>query len=76
MGSLIPLDEDKQVMLYTRELKQGTTYYARFKVNKKELANNQKYLRESMKTGNFETARNRANQRFAEINILQNNQNP
>ena len=56
MGSLIPLDEDRQVMLYTRELKQGTTYYARFKVNKKELPNNQKYLREIMKTANFETA--------------------
>ena len=27
-----------------------------------------------MKTGNFETARNRANQRFAEISILQNNE--
>ncbi|MFP6772713.1 MAG: tyrosine-type recombinase/integrase [Alphaproteobacteria bacterium] len=74
MGSFIPLDEDKQVMLYTRELKQGTTYYARFRVNKQELANNQKYLRESMKTANFEAAKNRANQRFAEISILQNNE--
>ena len=74
MGSLIPLDEDKQVMLYTRELKQGTTYYARFSVTKKELANNQKYLRESMKTGNLQTAKIRANRRFAEINILQNNE--
>jgi len=61
-------------MLYTRELKQGTTYYARFKVSKKELVNNQKYLREIMKTGNFETAKVRASRRFAEINILQSNE--
>jgi len=74
MGSFIPLDENKQIMLYTRELKQGTTYYARFRVNKQELANNQKYLRESMKTTNFDIAKNRANQRFAEIGILQKNE--
>ena len=51
MGSFIPLDEDEQVMLYTRQLKQETTYYARFTVTKRELANNQQYLRESMKLG-------------------------
>ena len=74
MGSFIPLGEDEQVMLYTRQLKQETTYYARFTVTKRELANNQQYLRESMKTGDFETAKIRANRRFSEINTLQNNE--
>jgi len=43
-------------------------------VTKRELANNQQYLRESMKTGDFETAKVRANRRFSEINTLQNNE--
>ena len=50
MKSLIPVDEDRKVVLYTRDLKQGKTYYARFRVSKTNLSNNQEYIRESMQT--------------------------
>ena len=50
MKSLIPVDEDRKVVLYTRDLKQGKTYYARFRVSKTNLSNNQEYIRKSMQT--------------------------
>ena len=56
MKSLIPVDEDRKVVLYTRDLKQGKTYYARFRVSKTNLSNNQEYIRESMQTPNMEIA--------------------
>ena len=73
MDTLIHVDEDRKVVLYTRNLKQGNTYYARFRISKTELSNNQQYIRESMKTPNLEVAKTRAMQRFAEIMILQKN---
>ena len=54
MKTLIPVDEDRKVVLYTRDLKQGKTYYARFRVSKTNLSNNQEYIRESMQTPNME----------------------
>ena len=54
--TLIPVDEDRKVVLYTRDLKQGKTYYARFRVSKTNLSNNQEYIRESMQTPNMEIA--------------------
>ena len=56
MNNLIPVDEDQKVVLYTRDLKQGKTYYARFRVSKTNLSNNQEYIRESMQTPNMEIA--------------------
>jgi len=56
MKTLIPVDEDRKVVLYTRDLKQGKTYYARFRVSKTNLSNNQEYIRESMQTPNMEIA--------------------
>ena len=50
MKSLIPVDEDRKVVLYTRDLKQGKTYYARFRVSKTNLSNNQEYIRKNMQT--------------------------
>ena len=73
MKTLVPVDEDRKVVLYTRDLKQGKTYYARFRVSKTNLSNNQEYIREIMQTPNMEIATTRALQRFAEITILQNN---
>jgi len=54
MKTLVPVDEDRKVVLYTRDLKQGKTYYARFRVSKTNLSNNQEYIRESMQTPNME----------------------
>ncbi|HIA82727.1 MAG TPA: hypothetical protein EYO02_11610 [Rhodospirillales bacterium] len=56
MKILVPVDEDRKVVLYTRDLKQGKTYYARFRVSKTNLSNNQEYIRESMQTPNMEIA--------------------
>ena len=56
MKTLVPVDEDRKVVLYTRDLKQGKTYYARFRVSKTNLSNNQDYIRESMRTPNMEIA--------------------
>ena len=56
MKSLIPVDEDRKVVLYTRDLKQGKTYYARFRLSKTNLSNNQEYIRESMQTPKLEIA--------------------
>ena len=63
-------DEDERIVVYPRKLKQGTTYYARFLVEKRELINGQIYLRESMNTNNEEIAKERALQRYAELNVL------
>jgi len=54
MKTLVPVNEDRKVVLYTRDLKQGKTYYARFRVSKTNLSNNQEYIRESMQTPNME----------------------
>ena len=56
MKTLVPGNEDRKVVLYTRDLKQGKTYYARFRVSKTNLSNNQEYIRESMQTPNMEIA--------------------
>jgi hypothetical protein len=69
--NVTPVDEDRKVILYVRNLKQGKTYYARFKTDKAELANNQAYIRESMKTPDIEVAKKRAMKRYAEITVHQ-----
>ena len=56
------LDEDHKVVLYRRNLKQGNTYYARFRISKTELSNNQEYIRESMQTPNLGIVKTRAMQ--------------
>ena len=69
----ITLDEEGRVVLYTRTTKSGNVFYGRFRLEKSELAGNQYYLRESMKTGNKLLATTRATQRYAELTILQKN---
>jgi integrase len=73
MSANISLDEENRVVLYSRNLKSGMVFYARFRLEKTELAGNQYYLRESMKTSDQTLASTRATQRYAELKILQNN---
>ena len=73
MTNNITLDEERRVVLYPREIKSGKVFYARFRLEKTELAGNQYYLRESMKTGDQFLATTRATQRYAELTILQKN---
>ena len=65
MTTNITLDEDQRTVLYPREIKSGKAFYARFHLEKTELAGNQYYLRESMKTGNQLLATARATQKYA-----------
>jgi integrase len=73
MTKLSHLDEDKRITIYPREYKQGTIWYGRFLVEKRELINGQRYLRESLKTQDEEIAKHRAIKRYAEITVFQNN---
>ena len=70
MTTNITLDEDQRAVLYPREINSGKVFYARFRLEKTELAGNQYYLRESMKTGNQLLATTRVTQRYAELTIL------
>ena len=54
------IDVDRNIIVYPRKLKQGTTWYARFRMEKPELVNGQNYLRESMKTSSEEIASQKA----------------
>ena len=73
MTTLKHVDLDKRIVVYPRKLKQGTTWYARFLVEKRELINGQRYLRESMKTSSEEIAKQKALQRYAELSVFQKN---
>ncbi|MBT8002710.1 MAG: tyrosine-type recombinase/integrase, partial [Rhodospirillales bacterium] len=44
-------------------------YYARYKIDNPDLANNQKYITESLKTGEFDTACERARNQYAMIQV-------
>ena len=67
------VDVDRNIIVYPRKLKQGTTWYARFRMEKPELVNGQNYLRESMKTSSEEIASQKALQRYAELTVFQKN---
>jgi len=67
------VDLDKRIAVYPRKLKYGTTWCARFLVEKRELTNGQRYLRESMKTSSEEIAKQKALQRYAKLSVFQNN---
>src|SRR5271167_2304217 len=56
-----------RVSVYRRALANGETYYARFKLTKRELANGQRFLTESLKTSKLEAALENARGRYAEI---------
>ena len=73
MSENISSDEENWIVLYPRNLKSGVVFYAPFRLEKTELAVNQYYLRESMKTSDENLATTRATQRYAELTTLQNN---
>ena len=56
-----------RVSVYQRRLANGPVYYARFKLTKRELANGQRYLTESLKTDDLDAALESARQRYSEI---------
>ena len=73
MSENISLDEENWVVLYRRNLKSEVVFYAPFRLEKTELAANQYYPREIMKTSNGTLATTRASEGYAELKILQNN---
>ena len=73
MTKLIHLDESKNITIYPRQYKQGTIWYARFLIEKRELINGQRYHRVSLKTSDEEIAKQRAIKKFAELTVFQDN---
>jgi len=65
-------DEDGKVLvsLVERYMSSGrVVYYGRFKVLKKHLANGQRFIVQSLKTDNIDTARMRAHEKWASIKV-------
>ena len=56
-----------RVSVYQRQLANGPMYYARFRLAKRELANGQRFITESLKTNDREAAFERARQRYSKI---------
>ena len=48
--------DEHKITVFLRRLKNRERYYARFKIDKRELANNQRYITQSLKTDNLELA--------------------
>lgn len=62
---------DPKVSVYLRELSKSGTYYARYKIDRRELANGQRFITESLKTDNLEQALEKAKVRYAAIKFAQ-----
>ena len=62
---------DNNISVYLRPHKSGECYYARYKIANKRVANNQRYVTESLKTTSLSIAKDRARQRYAEITLLE-----
>jgi hypothetical protein len=52
------------ISLFPRRLKSGIRYYARFKIDRPDLAQNQRHITESMQTADKQVARTKALTRF------------
>ncbi len=59
------------VSVYLRKHKQGSCYYARFKISNSRSANGQRYITESLQTDDIHYAFERARTRYAEINFIE-----
>jgi hypothetical protein len=59
------------VSVFRRRLKRGSVYYARYKVERRELANGQRYLTESLRTHDRDVALERALERYAALKTKQ-----
>ncbi|MBT3915884.1 MAG: tyrosine-type recombinase/integrase, partial [Rhodospirillaceae bacterium] len=64
-------DEEFKVSVFLKELKTKDLYYARYKIDNPSLARNQRYITESLKTGNYDQAVQRAMEKFAQIKVRQ-----
>lgn len=62
-----PKSNTSRVSVFARKLKNTVCYHARYTLELPELANNQRFITESLKTDNLEVALERARQRFADI---------
>ena len=60
-----------KVSVYLRQLKNCQLYYARFAIDKHHLANDQRYITESLKTDDLNVALRRANERYAYLKVQQ-----
>lgn len=58
---------DDCISVYLRTLRNGSCYYARFKIKNRRVANGQRYVTESMRTMDLAIAEDRARQRYVEI---------
>ena len=65
------LNSKSKVSVYLRDLRNGAVYYARYKIDKQELANGQRFITESLKTDNFDRAIAIAQQRYAQLQFAQ-----
>lgn len=62
---------DNNISVYLRSHKSGECYYARYKIANKRVANNQRYITESLRTSSLVKAKDRARQRYVEIAHLE-----
>ena len=58
-----------RVSVYLRHLKNGASYYARFKIEQRRLAHGQRYITESLQTDTLSVALDKAHMRLAEITL-------
>jgi len=59
------------ISVYLREHKNGDCYYARFKVSNPRSGAYQRYITESLRTNDLETAKEIARTRYAEISLME-----
>ncbi len=76
IGEIHHLDKDKEtgehlVSVYLRSRKKRNLYYARFKIDKRQLANDQRHIVKSLKTDDLDEAIKRARKEFAKLQVLQ-----
>lgn len=60
-----------KVAIYLRQLRNCQRYYARYSVDKRHLANDQRYITESLKTDDLTVALQRAHERYATLKVQQ-----
>jgi integrase len=58
---------DGKISVFLRNLRRAPVYYARFKITNRKVANDQRYVTESLATPVLEVALDRARQRYVEI---------
>jgi len=64
-------DGTAKVSVFLRNLKKKSIYYARFRVDRQDLSNGQRYITESLKTDNLDRALQLAQERYAQIRFAQ-----